>query len=119
MPFQHALRLPAARDALRAHLVQTLAREHSGRAHGVGAAALAAKLGVDERTLRSLISAAREEGVAIVGTPETGYYVARNGDELEECCRFLRSRAMHSLMIEARLRRMALPELLGQLRVPT
>ena len=72
-----------------------------------------------ERTLREVISAAREEGTAIVGTPETGYYIAVTAEELDECCRFLRSRAMHSLQIEARLRKVALPELLGQLRVGT
>jgi len=101
-----AFALPAAlrastpgRDTLRAQLTQ--------------------RLGVHERTLRDLISSARDDGVAIVGTPETGYYIAVTSDELEECCRFLRARAMHSLQIEARLRKIALPDLLGQLRVRT
>lgn len=119
MSYQAALPLGTRADILRAQLVQRMATQHSGRANGVSASSLAAALGVSERTLRLLISAAREEGTAIVGTPETGYFIARNGAELEECCAFLRSRAMHSLMIEARLRRVALPELLGQLRVPT
>jgi len=119
MSLQPALPLRARHDTLAALLVQTLAAEHSGRARGINAAALAATLGVTERTLRSLISRAREEGTAIAGTPESGYYIARTGAELEECCRFLRARAMHSLAIEARLRKVALPELLGQLRVAT
>ncbi len=116
---QAALPLTASRDVLGTLLVAELAAHHSGRARGVGAAALAQRLGVTERTLRSLISAARESGVAIAGTPETGYFIARTHAELEQCCQFLRARAMHSLLIESRLRKVALPELLGQLRVPT
>lgn len=116
---QPSLPLGASRDVLRAQLTQRLALHHRGRGNGINAQSLALWLGVGERTLRELISAARENGVAIVGTPETGYYVAQTADELDECCRFLRSRAMHSLAIEARLRKVALPELLGQLRVAT
>lgn len=116
---QAGLPLGGSADTLVALLVQTLATRHTGRARGIGAAALASRLGVAERMLRSLISAAREDGVAIAGTPATGYFVAETGAELEECCRFLRDRAMHSLRIESRLRKIPLPELLGQLRVPT
>lgn len=116
---QTALPLGQQRDALRAQLIALMSKRHMGRRRGISATALAAKLAITERTLRHLISDAREEGVAIVGTPETGYYIARTAGELEECCRFLRARAMHSLAIEARLRRIALPELLGQLRVGT
>ena len=43
----------------------------------------------------------------------------QTAEELESCCAFLRARAMHSLMIEARLRRLPLPDLLGQLKLPT
>lgn len=121
-----AFALPAAlrasapgRDTLRAQLTQRLAARHTGRSNGIKAELLALALGVHERTLRDLISSARDDGVAIVGTPETGYYIAVTADELEECCRFLRARAMHSLQIEARLRKIALPDLLGQLRVRT
>ncbi|MGH6622908.1 MAG: HTH domain-containing protein, partial [Burkholderiaceae bacterium] len=108
-----------ARDTMRAWLVQVMARDHQGRAQGISAAALASKVGISERMLRHLISDAREDGVAIVGVPESGYFIAQNGEELEQCCNFLRSRAMHSLVIEARLRKVALPELLGQLKVAT
>lgn len=119
-PTQVALAFGAGRpDLLQAQLVQLMARKHSGKAAGVSAEALAAALGTTERTLRRLISAAREDGCAIAGTPESGYYVARTAEELRECCAFLRARAMHSLRMEARLRKIALPELLGQLRVPT
>jgi hypothetical protein len=65
--------------------------------------------------LRSAISALRAAGIAVVGTPDTGYYLAQNAEELNECCAFLRSRAMHSLVIEARLKRLSMPELMGQI----
>jgi hypothetical protein len=103
----------------RALLIQHLAANHLGAGRGVGAAALAQLIGVDERSLRSLVSEAREDGIAIAGTPSTGYYIAETADELESCCRFLRSRAMHSLHIEAQLRRIPLADLLGQLHLPT
>jgi biotin operon repressor len=106
-------------DALLAVFVSRMAARHSGRRRGVSAAALAGALQISERMLRRLVTRAREEGVAIVGTPETGYFVAQSATELNECCGFLRSRAMHSLAIEARLRKVALAELLGQLRVGT
>jgi biotin operon repressor len=116
---QAALPLRPDRDVSNAVLVHVLSTHHTGRANGIGAAALALKLGISERALRLCISTAREEGIAIVGTPETGYFIAQTADELEECCQFLRARAMHSLLIESRLRKVALPELLGQLRVGT
>jgi hypothetical protein len=94
-----------------------------GRTQGISAAALSSATGFAERTQRSAISLLREAGHAVVGTPETGYYMAQNAQELRECCAFLRSRAMHSLVIEARLMRLSLPQLLGQIslemHVPT
>lgn len=108
-----------ARDAARASLIQLLATKHAGRANGIGAEALANALSTSERMVRSLVSEAREAGLAISATPETGYYVAETAEELAESCEFLRSRAMHSLRIEAQLRRIPFPDLLGQLRLPT
>lgn len=106
-------------EQAKALLLQVLARDHTGAARGVGAAALAAKAHTSERYLRTLISAAREEGIAIAGTPTTGYFIAETAEELQQCCAFLRSRAMHSLRIEAQLRRVPLADLLGQLHLPT
>jgi hypothetical protein len=62
---------------------------------------------------------ASEEGHAICGTPSHGYYIAADAAELEETCEFLRSRALHSLNLESKLRKIPLPDLLGQLHVPT
>ncbi len=100
-------------------LVRLLSTRHKGRAHGITAHELATQLSVSERMLRTLVSAAREDGLAISATPDTGYYVAETAEELAECCAFLRGRAMKTLRIEAQLRRIPLPDLLGQLHLPT
>jgi hypothetical protein len=102
---------------LQAIVVSYLSANCRGRARGMHAEILARKLSIAERRLRSVINAAREEGIAIVGTPETGYFVAETAEELEEGCAFLRSRAMNSLRAEARMRKISLPALLGQLQV--
>jgi hypothetical protein len=88
-----------------------------GKRQGISAAALSALTQMGERAQRQAISLLREAGHAVVGTPKTGYYMAQTADELRECCAFLRRRAMHSLVIEARLMRLSLPELLGQLSI--
>ena len=70
-----------------------------------------------ERRARQLISELRHEGVAICAHPSSGYYIAASAVELERSCQFLRARAMHSLVLESRLRKISLGELLGQLRI--
>ncbi len=92
---------------------------HIGRERGITAHQLAAQLGVLERQVRTLISEAREGGYGVCGTPRDGYYIAANADELEETCQFLRNRAMHSLALESRLRKLPLADLVGQLKLPT
>lgn len=90
---------------------------HQGRDHGIGATALAQVAGVTERKLRDLVSALREEGIAICATPETGYYMAVTPAELEESCKFLHQRAMRSLVLASRMQQISLPDLLGQLKL--
>jgi biotin operon repressor len=102
--------------ALHAGLASALAR-HQGRASGITGAKLARELGVSMRQLRLHISTARERGVAVCGHPGSGYYLAATAGELQECCAFLRSRALHSLRLEALLRKVPLPHLLGQLQL--
>ena len=116
---QSPLPLKHDRGIVHALVLQRLATQHSGRAKGVRATVLASALNITERGLRDHISQAREDGVAVAGTPETGYFIATTAGELEEACRFLRSRAMHSLHLEARMRQVPLPELLGQLHLST
>ena len=72
-----------------------------------------------ERRVRQHITDLRMEGAHICGHPASGYYMAETAKELEDTCAFLRARAMSSLVIESRLRKVSLPELLGQLALPT
>lgn len=96
-----------------------LLSHHIGRGNGISVKQIARLLDTTERTVRTLVSDLRGEGKAVCGTPQDGYYIAANPDELQQTCSFLRSRAMHSLSLEARLRKIPLPDLLGQLHVPT
>lgn len=88
---------------------------HRGRANGISGDALAARCDVPARRVRELISEMRFEGVAIVGTPATGYYVAEAPEEIKEFEDFHFARARHSLGIISRVRGVSMPILLGQL----
>jgi hypothetical protein len=115
----HLPALPKNTSVVTALVIQRLATRHAGRAKGVRADVLASAMNMTERTLRKAVSEAREHGIAIAGTPVTGYYVATNPEELAELCAFLRSRAMHSLRLISRLQQIALPDLLHQMRLNT
>ena len=71
----------------------------------------------DERRLRMIVEELRMEGHPICAHPSSGYYIAASGEEIEEAIAFLHARAMTSLRQIARLRRVALPDLLGQMRL--
>lgn len=102
----------------KAELLTTLSYHH-GADRGVSALHLANALSVPERLVRTWVSELREEGIAIAANPKTGYFIAETAEELEECCAFLRKRALHSLTLESRMRKIPLPDLIGQLRLPT
>lgn len=101
----------------------TLLSHHIGKGNGVGVKQLALQLGIDgpsaDRRVRHLVTALREDGHAVCGTPADGYYIAATPEELQHTCEFLRGRAMHSLTLESRLRKIPLADLLGQLHLPT
>jgi biotin operon repressor len=88
---------------------------HQGRDAGIQAERLADQLGVPLRRLRKLISEAREDGIAICGKPASGYFMPVTPEELQETCAFLEHRALHSLRKLSRMKKVALPVLLGQL----
>lgn len=108
----------ASIDILAARLTQQMAR-HLGQGNGIPAKRLAAELQIGERQLRRVISAVREQGLALCGHPSTGYYIARTPEELRQASAWLEHRAMHSLRLLAQMRRVSLPALLGQLTLPT
>jgi biotin operon repressor len=92
---------------------------HEGKANGISAKDLSLKVGVLERDIREIVSALRLEGTAVCAHPAHGYFIAANDQEVTETCEFLYSRAMHSLGIISVLKGVPLPELRGQLRLPT
>lgn len=72
-----------------------------------------------ERQIRSVIVELREQGQHICAHPCTGYYIAATPDELDATCEFLYDRAMCSLKQIAAMKRIAMPDLRGQLHLPT
>lgn len=99
--------------------LQVLLARHVGREAGITAEAIASTLGTTTRVVRELVTELRNDGIAVCGHPASGYFIARTREELEETCQFLRSRAMHSLVLEAKLRGLPLADLVGQLRLKT
>lgn len=106
-------------------VLQALSR-HIGASQGVTARDLvieitgqtAANL-CDQRHLRRIITELRMEGHHICAHPATGYFIARDEAELNQTCVFLYERAMASLAQVSRMKRTSLPDLRGQLRLPT
>lgn len=105
-------------------LLRVLAR-HIGRENGIHGTHLVRSLiaahprdGYSERLLRRLVVELRMEGHHICGRPGDGYYLARNESELNDTCLFLYERAMTGLTQISRMKRISLPDLRGQLRLP-
>lgn len=94
-------------------------QRHIGRGNGISVKQLEQQTELLPRAIRSYISDLREDGIAICGTPKDGYYIAATPEELEDTCAFLHNRALHSLTLESKLRRIPLTDLLGQLHLPT
>lgn len=98
------------------HKLIAIMQNHIGKDLAIGGEQLAAALGISTRELRHLSDDVIREGIALCSHPSYGYWIALNAEELEFTCQFHRSRALHELSKEALLRRMPLPDLLGQLR---
>lgn len=97
----------------------TLLSRHIGEAAGITAEGITLAIGVPKRRVRALVSELRLDGVAVCGTPRDGYFIAATPEDLEATCKFLRSRALHSLLLESRLRNVPLEDMVGQMRLPT
>lgn len=109
------------RDALLAVLSR-----HIGEARGAHVRQLVAELrddlipdGAAERRVRALVEDLRREGHHICAHPQTGYYLAATPAELDRTCEFLYQRALASLAQIAAMKRISLPDLRGQLHLPT
>lgn len=69
----------------------------------------------DERRLRQIIEKLRNDGHPICAHPALGYHFAATPTELDNACAFLLGRAMTSLRQIGAMKRVALPDLYGQL----
>lgn len=94
-----------------------------GKANGATAYQLVIELAdttsaADERRLRDCVVYLRTQGHPVCALPEAGYFIAANEDELNESCQHLLGRAMTSLQQISAQKRVAMPELAGQLGLP-
>ena len=96
---------------------------HIGKAHGISCADLVREITwrapteAAKRRLRLVIEELRKEGHHVCGHPSSGYFIAANEDELNETCKFLADRALTSLTQAARMKKLAVPDIHGQLRL--
>lgn len=104
----------------------TVLRGHIGKRNGATAQQLVDEIDqlADEyccstRDLRQLVVALREQGHHVCAHPRTGYFLAETPEELAETIEFLRQRAFSSLTQAAAMARVSLPDLVGQLYLPT
>lgn len=97
----------------------TIMQSHIGKSNAIGGEDLARAIGVSSREMRKMTDLAIEQGIALCSHPANGYWIASNAQELEETCQFHRGRALHELHKEAKLRKIPLPDLLGQLHLRT
>ena len=95
----------------------TALQAHIGANNGISANALARELGLSLRHLRDLITELRLDGIAVCGHPASGYFIAETSEELETTCEFLHARAMSSLLLSSRMRKVPMADLLGQLHL--
>lgn len=110
-------------DAITPQTVLAALRDRIGAVRGVNAQTLALELtgrirAGDQRKLRQVIEALRREGHCICAHPATGYYRAASDKDVDETCEFLYARAMTSLQQISAMKRVQLPDLRGQLRLP-
>ena len=104
-------------------VLQALAH-HIGAANGIRGDLLVCEIlgyrnTAAERDLRQAVNDLRRDGHHICAHPTTGYYLAETAAELDGTCDFLYDRAMASLAQIAAMKRVALPDLRGQLKLPT
>jgi hypothetical protein len=113
----------ATLDPIRPDAVLAALATRRGAANGITARDLAFVLtgrvcAADERRLRTAIEHLRRQGEPICAHPSTGYHLAANPSEMDRTCEFLLGRAMSSLEQISAIKRVALPDLRGQLHMP-
>ncbi len=109
----------------RARVISALAH-HKGKKNGISADMLVRKItgrnerhAPCERKLRIVITEMRIAGEHICSTTTDGYFMAETPEELQQTCALLHSRAMTGLMQVSGMKKVSLPDLVGQQHLPT
>lgn len=112
--------------AITADTVLAALARHIGRHNGVRADLLVAEITRNplpdraaERQLRSIVTELRLSGHHICAHPSTGYFMAESAADLDATCEYLMDRAMASLTQISRMKNISLPDLRGQLKLPS
>jgi len=98
---------------------------HIGKVRGISCADMVREItwqtpdAAAMRKVRKIIENLRREGQHICGHPSLGYFIAANEEELNETCKFLADRALTSLTQAARMKKLSIPDIHGQLRLNT
>ncbi len=88
-------------------------RDLANELFGYGATA------TDERNVRYSVERLRLQGHHICAQPGTGYHMAETADELDATCEFIYNRAIKGLTQIAAMKKVSVPDLRGQLKLPT
>ncbi len=115
------------REKLKAQMLMVLSK-HIGKSNPIRMADLYKEVFKKEpkdniqttRIIRTLITELRKEGVPVCSSMKSslgGYYLANAGSELDDYLNRLRNRALRALVVEANLRKMTLPQLIGQIQL--
>lgn len=105
-------------DAVLAELQRSVGEARGRTAEELVQAITGRRSEAQQRRLRQVIEALRLQGHRICADPTHGYYLAANDHELDRSCSFLLSRAMTTLRQISAMKRVALPDLHGQLGLP-
>lgn len=99
---------------------------HIGKEHGIHVRDLVQRITGQlvaseplERRVRQIVVELRMDGHHVCAHPAQGYFMAATAEELDETCVFLHDRAMTSLTQISRMKQVSLPDLRGQLHLPT
>lgn len=108
------------RDGVLAALTRHVGAERGASIHRLTAEVVGSMFANEaaERAVRHRIEELRSEGHHICAHPTTGYHMAATEEELDRTCLYLHDRAMTSLRQVAAMKRVSLPDLRGQLRLP-
>jgi len=101
------------------HQLLTVLRQHIGATNGASAEQLARALNCNARHIRALVTDLRMDGEHVCGTPGEGSFMANTADDVTHTCEFLKSRALKSLLLASRRSKIAIPDLVGQMKLPT